>query len=596
MWKKLPSLIKQNQGIWLATPTIAISVILGQSFGAFNLLEWSIRDQFVRWKPLEPPDRRIVVVTIDEPDIQAIGDWPIPDATLAQLLKNIRAQQPRVIGLDLYRDLPEEPGHAELQDVFATTPQLIGVEKLAESRVAPPPILDDLGQVAIADVLLDSDRTIRRILISAEDQAEGKIKIGLGAQVALNYLAVEGITPEAANPEQQQIQLGQATFEAMNHGAAGYAQPELGGYQILMNWRGPSHQFAQISMQEVLAGNMPPDLMRDRIVYIGSTAVSTKDFFATPYSSGWPSRQAPMPGVFVHANITSQMLSSALEGRTLLYGWSQHWRWMWIIGWTLIGTVGNWWIESYNNQEGRKQYWLARPSTTTVTMMGLLISGSYLAFLNGLVIPLVPPLVAFGTGAIAATSIFKNKRLRLANQQLEFANHQLLEYAATLETKVTQRTQELASAKQVADSANQAKSEFLANMSHELRTPLNGILGYTQILENSPSLTQNEQRKISIIHQCGSHLLTLINDILDLSKIEARKLELFPVETDFLTLLSGIAEICEIRAQAKGIAFQTKLDPNLPRGVLVDEKRFRQVCINLIGNAIKFTDQGSVTF
>lgn len=156
--------------------------------------------------------------------------------------------------------------------------------------------------------------------------------------------------------------------------------------------------------------------------------------------------------------------------------------------------------------------------------------------------------------------------------------------------------EELRQAEEIAKNSSQAKSEFLANMSHELRTPLNGILGYAQILQRTEPLTQKGRKGVEIIYQCASHLLTLINDILDLSKIEARKLELNPIDFYLPAFIDSVIEISRIRAEQNVIEFHVQLDPNLPTGIHADEKRLHQVLINLLGNAIKFTHQGSVTF
>lgn len=165
-----------------------------------------------------------------------------------------------------------------------------------------------------------------------------------------------------------------------------------------------------------------------------------------------------------------------------------------------------------------------------------------------------------------------------------------------LNQQLEQRIQERTQALQQAESANVAKSEFLANMSHELRTPLNAVLGYAQIFMRDANLSEKQKDGISIIKNSSEHLLTLINDILDLSKVESDRIELDPSEIHLNSFLRKTVQAFELRAQQKGIAFIFEPTPNLPTGIYADEKRIRQILINILGNAIKFTRHGGVTF
>jgi signal transduction histidine kinase len=190
------------------------------------------------------------------------------------------------------------------------------------------------------------------------------------------------------------------------------------------------------------------------------------------------------------------------------------------------------------------------------------------------------------------TRVNTHLELKAAKEDLK----QNVEQLQAAQEELHQTIEQLKQAHQTAVIANRAKSTFLANMSHELRTPLNGILGYTQIFKQDNSLNKEQQQGIEVIHRCGEHLLTLISDILELSKIEAGRLELHPNDFSLILLLKSTADLFQMRAQQQGIAFHYQPLSPIPQIVHADEKRLRQIIINLLSNAIKFTKHGGVTF
>jgi adenylate cyclase len=491
-WNKLPM---QSWNLLLIAPGIAIAALLANSLGVFNLLEWSIRDEFFRIRPPEPMEDKVVIVTIDEPDIKAVGNWPIPDEVLAKLLIAIRDQKPRAIGLDIYRDLPEEPGHQKLMDVFRTTPTLVGVEKMAGNSVAPPPLLKELNQVGLADLVLDPDQKVRRGLLTAEDKkTPGTIKIGLATQLALKYLEAEKISLEEINADQQKYRLGKALYSPLQNLDAGYSSATLGGYQIMMNWRGINAAFPSVTMSDVLNGKVPASTFRDRVVLIGSIATSTNDFFETPFSNAWFTATQQTPGVYVHANSTSQLIRSAVDGRVSMRGFSGYEQWAWIVLWAIGSTGGTWWLA--HTQGEKRQFLGGRILWLTFGVGGLLLVVAYGSFTQGLLIPVVPAWVVLATSVIATTQVHKQQRLEqanaqlgLINEQLESANAQLRGYSQTLEVKTDELSESLVQLQQAQLQLVQSEKmstlgQLVAGVAHEINNPVGFITNNLGCLKN----------------------------------------------------------------------------------------------------------------
>ncbi|WP_395699218.1 CHASE domain-containing protein [Aquabacterium sp.] len=209
-------------------------------------------------------------------------------------------------------------------------------------------------------------------------------------------------------------------------------------------------------------------------------------------------------------------------------------------------------------------------------------------------------LLVWGTllgGACIGLLLFSLVRSLESSRQVAVLREREAQLAAhrdALEQQVHERTLQLQAAKERAEAASEAKTGFLTRMSHELRTPLNAVLGYAQLLQMDPALGARQRHGVDTIRLSGEHLLGLVNDILDLARIEAGKAELLPAPLWLAPFLQGVADIARVKIEEKGVAFAVEIDPALPPGVLADEQRLRQVLLNLLGNAAKFTDHGQV--
>lgn len=574
MWSKLKADRRRWLAVLITTPTVAGLVVIIKLAGLFQLLEWATYDQFFRLRPVEPIDERLLIVTVDESDINYVKKWPLPDQTLAQLIKTLQSHKAATIGLDFYRDIPVEPGHQDWEKVMKSSPNLIGVEKAIGMKVSPPQALSQRNQVALTDLSVDADGKVRRALLSHHTK-DRKLKFGLGAKVALRYLEAQGVTLKTLDRTKKHYRLGKAIFVPFNGDEGGYVRTNSAGYQIFLNYRGQEEHFRTVSLTKVLKNQVDPSLIRDRIILIGSIAPSLNDLLYTPYSNQITSSPQTLPGVIIHANIASQIVSAALDGRPLIRAWGESWEWVWILVGSGIGATIHW---------GMLEISLSKKQIATRCLVlfvyifsigGMLIVSSYLAFLSGLWIPVVPPLVAL---IGSASAIALHQMLKLQQQRSE----------------LTSQAISLEKAKIKAEAASQAKSEFLAKMSHELRTPLNAILGFSQIISRSSELNTEHREYIDIINRSGEHLLELINEILDLSKIEAGMMSLEESSFDLYSLIDNLEEISKLKATNKNLELIVNIEPDVPQYIKTDKKKLRICLLNLLSNALKFTQAGKV--
>ena len=389
MWAKLKEWLWQQRGVWIAAPSVTLAIVILRLMGALQGGELALLDLYMRWRPLEPNDERIVIVGIDEADVQEIGQAIIPDRFYADALQKLIAMEPRAIGLDIYRDIPVEPGHQELVEVFNTTDYIVGIQKAVgdknRDRVDPPPALKAKNQVGANDLVFDADTKIRRALVYLQT-AEGETIYGLPLHLALLYLKPEGIAPQTI--EGNSWQLGKTVFAPMDANEGGYVRGPDGGYQLMLNYRGPSPAFEMVSLSDILQERVPPDWARDRIVLIGAVGESFQDLFPVPYTRR-PSQR--MAGVEIHAHITSAIVSAALDGRPLLTGWSDALEYIWMFFWAGVGAALTWRLRHSGGLNANA----LRKVITILLPFPLLVGVTYGAFLVGWWIPILPPILTW---------------------------------------------------------------------------------------------------------------------------------------------------------------------------------------------------------
>jgi CHASE2 domain-containing sensor protein len=374
--------------IAMTTSVIITSLLMGVRFlGALQAVELKALDYLLRSRPAEVSEPRILVVEVTQNDTNKYG-YPLDDATLAKLIQKLAQFQPRVIGLDMHRYVPQNQGREQFIVQFQQYPNLLTVcsfGSIAKHHNPPAEFSEEqlVNQVGFSDLVPDEGDVIRRQLLSytpqlAESPSSCSTPYSLSLQLAFQFLDQAGIQPLDVNTNGD-WQFGTVAFQKLTSHFGGYQQLDGHSSQILINYRSnPPGQ--QVTLNQVLQGQVDSSVVQDRVVLIGTTALVARDRFDTPYGE--------MPGVWIHAHMVSQMLSAVIDGRPLI--WSlPHWgalQWgdtLWVLGWSIVGGSLAWRCRSW---------WLLGVANAIAALMlyqiclAILVQGGWL--------PLIPSLLS----------------------------------------------------------------------------------------------------------------------------------------------------------------------------------------------------------
>jgi adenylate cyclase len=401
-----------NIGGTVVITSLAIAgLILGlRAVGSFQGMELAAFDWLMRSRPDEGQDNRFLVVGIDDVDIQTRKEYPIEDGTMAQLLTKLEAQEPRVIGIDILRDVKQgaAAGRAELVQILSESDNIVSVCVISKADspgiAAAPGITED--RVGVADFPVDAGGTVRQGMIISVPKVSKLPKPSehicnivdsenqlpsLSFQMVARYLAEQGIEPQLT--KSGELQLGSTLLKRLTPKSGGYHKADTADYQIMLNYRSAKNAVKQVSLSDVLADKVDPALIKDKIVMIGYTAQIVKDNFYTPYSAGSEDSQK-MPGVVVHAQNASQMLSAVLDKRPLFWFWNEGQEALWIFAWSLVGGFLAWRI--------RKPWLLILGGGVAIAV---LLGSTYMLFLQAAWIPLIPPAIGLLGSAVGVVLI-----------------------------------------------------------------------------------------------------------------------------------------------------------------------------------------------
>lgn len=344
LWQRRLHLSPGAKLVALISLTVTTGVAGIQSLGWLQPLELWAYDVVIRQAPPDPYDERVLVVAITEDDLQRLQRPTPSDATLAEAIALLQQHHPSAIGIDLYRDIPQSPGRAALIEQLRANNVYV-IQKLQDSLtgqgIAPPSFVPP-ERVGFNDLVLDPDGSVRRgLLLAAAD--DGTTYHAFALRLSLHFLAEKQIRMAASPLNAAYFQLGQATFIPLSAQDGGYQGIDSAGYQVMLQYRSPHHIAREVSLSDLLTGQVDPQWIQDAVVLIGTTAPSGKDLFRTPYSAG-ESVSHQMPGVHIHAQMVSQLLSAALDGDRAMQFFPAWAELVGLWGWVSVSAAVGWWL------------------------------------------------------------------------------------------------------------------------------------------------------------------------------------------------------------------------------------------------------------
>ena len=274
-------------------------------------------------------------------------------------------------------------------------------------------MLEKAKRVGFNNIILDSDQRVRRSFLYWKLDRGGFVRESFSLKLAKFYLAKENIYEQPSPRQVSDLKLGRGIFRQFQSNDGPYIRADAGAYQVMVNFRGPNRRFQTLTLQDLMWGDIPAQLLRDKIVLVGTTATSLKDFAATPYTHQLGGAVSLMSGVELHAQFTSQILGAALDGRSSLQVWSEPLQVAWIALWATIGVFICMGFRS------------PKRSLLLVLILGVFVVGiGYAAFLRGWIIPVVAALAALTAAFVLVTSHVTHSREKL--QRSKDFLHQIL--------------------------------------------------------------------------------------------------------------------------------------------------------------------------